>query len=598
MHRAWIFASLALLTMAGPAFSQAPESRTGTLAIESNPDAAEALVDGVSWGTTPCPARRITVGSHTVVVRKRDYLPDTSSVSIAYDQDVRLPVELEPCGYLTANITPVEAEILVDDEVVGRGILNSHALRVGPHRIVIRCPNYAPLERAVTLQHGQTITLTEQLRSLLGGLQILSKPQSATVAVEPLGVTDRAPLALSRLTPGPYTITVTLTDHLPVTLPVVVIADTTLTVPITLQPCGYLTVRTDPPSADVYVDGRVVPRDSLVRLPLTVGEHQIRVARANYNDHVETVSIVKGRHEDRALRLVSRLGQVQVSSTPPGATVSSNPPGIEGITPFSKGEVVPGAYELLFDAPNNLPRRTRVVVQADRTETASVKLQPCGYLSVQLSPADAEVRVDGDVVGGQALSRLPLPVGEHQVTARRAGYVGWQEYVDLSAGSRRSLAIHMQPKTRGRAIFRSLLVPGLGQFYSERPGSGALFLTGELLAAGGVVGALVMNRQANDEYETAKEAYIDAGTPPPDGHYTSQQDVADKRAAMLRKWDQTKTTRNYVFAAAGALAGLHVLNVLDAAINFPHVAALNVSQTPSGRTELRLQFRLAERSDR
>ncbi|WP_236519629.1 PEGA domain-containing protein [Sandaracinus amylolyticus] len=134
---------------------------------------------------------------------------------------------------------------------------------------------------------------------------------------------------------------------------------------------------------------------------------------------------------------------VNVESVPPGATVYlDTPDGAPlGTTPLTAVRVPAGAHTLIFRMPNFEEARLTVTVRR-RRETFRAVLRPLGTIEVSAGnegARGAQVRIDGQVVGGGTLGSLPIRVeslqpGRHQVEISREGYNNFEQWVEVQGG--------------------------------------------------------------------------------------------------------------------------------------------------------------------
>ncbi len=99
-------------------------------------------------------------------------------------------------------------------------------------------------------------------------------------------------------------------------------------------------------------------------------------------------------------------------------------------------------------------------------------------------------------------------------------------------------------RTRSGAVFRSVLLPGWGQFYNREPVKGSVFILAELAAVAGAATLHVMGTNAEKAYDTAADP--------------AAQDRYVDQAESRYRW------RNGLILTA---VTLHLVNVLDAFIN-------------------------------
>jgi hypothetical protein len=134
---------------------------------------------------------------------------------------------------------------------------------------------------------------------------------------------------------------------------------------------------------------------------------------------------------------------VNIESVPPGATVyldtADGTP--LGTTPLSAIRIARGAHTLIFRLDNYEEARLTITV-ARRRETFRAVMRALGTVEVSTGNAGANggtVYVDGAAVGGGVLGTLPirvpnLPPGRHQVRVERAGFVTFEQWVEVAGG--------------------------------------------------------------------------------------------------------------------------------------------------------------------
>ena len=119
-------------------------------------------------------------------------------------------------------------------------------------------------------------------------------------------------------------------------------------------------------------------------------------------------------------------------------------------------------------------------------------------------------------------------------------------------------------KTKGGAMFRSLVVPGFGQFYSGKTLSAAGFL----LAEAGLIGMVVKSSgdytSYQDEYNTQLNNYTNATVP---------EDIADFKALVQEARANMNDANSQVGLFTSLAAGVWVLNTVHALLTGPSFAS-------------------------
>lgn len=207
-------------------------------------------------------------------------------------------------------------------------------------------------------------------------------------------------------------------------------------------------------------------------------------------------------------------------------------------------------------------------------------------------PADAAVSVDGKQVTWRSDRPLDLAPGRHEILARRRGFGGASTTVDVEYGAPVERQLALERKSALAATGRSLVFPGLGQFYSERSGRGTFYLVLELAALGGVGYTVYANTQANSDYDDAKAEYLNIGS------NATQEQFDAARARMNDAYDKTASTSQLALIAVGAFAGLHLVNVIDAWIGFPDLSNVRIVERRDGTSMIQVRIELAGRDGR
>src|SRR5207245_5155542 len=71
-----------------------------------------------------------------------------------------------------------------------------------------------------------------------------------------------------------------------------------------------------------------------------------------------------------------------------------------------------------------------------------------GSISIDATSPNAEVRVDGQLVGTVPLIDLPLPEGHHSIEVRKKGFKTWKEDLLILAGASSSLVAMIDTESR------------------------------------------------------------------------------------------------------------------------------------------------------
>ena len=315
-------------------------------------------------------------------------------------------------------------------------------LREGPYQLQATAAGYHPLEADVDVAAPRNQTFSFALAPLPGRVTFQSTPPGATVRVdgEAIGVT---PL-VADVAAGARAVEMTLDMHQPAPATVDVTGrEVAQTVAHTLRPdWASVTLATSPPGAEIYADDvQVGAAPGPVRVPS--GERRIEARLDGHKTWRDVLHVVAEQELTLPPVTLARAdGLLTVRSTPPGAGVTVNG-AYRGVTP-TQIEVAPGrSHQVEVSLAGHAPVTRRVRAQSSRETFVDVELAPLtGELAVTLAPPDAELWIDGALVGAGSRT-LALPARAHDVEVRKEGYAGYRRAVTPQPGFMQELKVRL-----------------------------------------------------------------------------------------------------------------------------------------------------------
>ena len=151
--------------------------------------------------------------------------------------------------------------------------------------------------------------------------------------------------------------------------------------------------------------------------------------------------------------------------------------------------------------------------------------------------------------------------GRYDLSVELTGYELWKRTIHLVEGENRDLDIRLRPKQAWKAGLRSLLLPGWGQVYTDRPEKGRLILLGGVALLGGLWWTHEEYQDQVDDFDEAWNAYV--------GTTTSGDELDERRETMKRsqrRADRAYDRRQLFLYAAG---GLYAFAFIDSYFFFP-----------------------------
>ncbi|WP_198362270.1 PEGA domain-containing protein [Thermococcus profundus] len=130
---------------------------------------------------------------------------------------------------------------------------------------------------------------------------------------------------------------------------------------------------------------------------------------------------------------VFRQGILLINSNPTGASVYIDGE-YKGKTPLNV-TLIPGDYILKVTLENYATVTRQITLLPGQNLTITISLTPkFGYLNVYSTPNEAEVYVDGHIVGTTPLAGYIISTGEHTIKLSKEGYEDYTETVFITPG--------------------------------------------------------------------------------------------------------------------------------------------------------------------
>ena len=194
--------------------------------------------------------------------------------------------------------------------------------------------------------------------------------------------------------------------------------------------------------------------------------------------------------------------------------------------------------------------------------TGMVTAQGGGNLQVTTNPSGALVTLNGDLtLSGITPVRFDRTlVGRYQVEVTRDGFERFHSTAYLSESLMTKLDIKLVPKTRVKAFFRSLVIPGWGQRYYGNATKSALLLLGTVAAAAGYV-------VVKDDYDSKVDVYNDRIADRAVATRWADLPRLDREVRDAQRKANDAEDRLNVVTAIGV--GIYAFNLLDAFLLFP-----------------------------
>jgi eukaryotic-like serine/threonine-protein kinase len=235
-----------------------------------------------------------------------------------------------------------------------------------------------------------------------GQMTVDSTPQGAQVQLD--GATDPTwvtPLAVSSLDPGPHSITISKSGYVTDSRTIKVVSGSKSSVVVHLnQLSATLSVTSNPPGANIYVDGRDMGKLTPAQLSVDKGQHVVLIRKAGYIDETASAQFA--------------LGQTVALS--PSLRAMGNVDNIRTV----------GKMKKLFGGNGGQPGQ--------------------GTLSIRTQPKGAQVAVNQHMLDKGSPVEVMLDPGNYVIDISLSGYAPISKVVTVDKGGKAVLDETMQPQ--------------------------------------------------------------------------------------------------------------------------------------------------------
>jgi hypothetical protein len=198
---------------------------------------------------------------------------------------------------------------------------------------------------------------------------------------------------------------------------------------------AQLRVASEPPSAEVSLDGLPPETTPLTFTNLPPGTHRLDFRKSGFQDTLRSVRLSNGQKSAIEVRLEPLTGLLLVDSFPSDAEIV-----IQGIargrTPTLLTDLPLGLHRIRFHAVGFAPQELEVNL-ADRTPRRLFAhlSSDSAFLVVDSDPPGAALLLNGATVGNTPCVIERVPSGKKQLEVNLAGYRPYHQELDLAIGS-------------------------------------------------------------------------------------------------------------------------------------------------------------------
>jgi hypothetical protein len=207
-----------------------------------------------------------------------------------------------------------------------------------------------------------------------GQISVATNPQNANIYLDGQ-YKGTSPMTISNVLQGKHTLLLKKDGYNDVSTSVTVTADSQSSISKTLsQKTGSVSISTTPNGAKVYIDNEYVGVSPLTSTGLLPGSHGISINMNDYRDVSDTFSISAGASTTYKKSLVKENGNIDIDSTPSGASVYLGS-SYKGVTPLYLEGISPGTYSINLVKDGYKDVQRTVTVKDGSTASVSTSME-------------------------------------------------------------------------------------------------------------------------------------------------------------------------------------------------------------------------------
>ena len=221
-----------------------------------------------------------------------------------------------------------------------------------------------------------------------------------------------------------------------------------------LKPSASIAMMADPEDAQVFLDGRPLPREDLKKIILTVGDHRVTMIHPDYDSTEFDFYADQGVNEPLSIKMnpVSVEGTTEqfvnftVITDPVDAKVYLNDKLI-GRTPIARSDIDPGNYKLRLEKTGYSGYSDQITVNSNQPVKINHKFDPLtGSVSFITNPPGARIFLNGkemkDVRTPVTLDKIAA--GDNRIVLKKDGYADYGTSLTITPDNSQQVKADLQ----------------------------------------------------------------------------------------------------------------------------------------------------------
>lgn len=213
---------------------------------------------------------------------------------------------------------------------------------------------------------------------------------------------------------------------------------------------GYISIKSDPSGADVYVDNEKVGTTPYMMKKITIGNHVVELRKMGYENYADMVEITRGeinKQMEEVTLAVERIvmGTIAIYSNPDDADIMVDGDYM-GRTPQTF-DIRAGEHEVALSKPGYTPVSKKVFVTEGITTNVNLFLPVGRDIYITSDEEGDKIYVDGEYAGLSPLTKT-LSYGTHEIKAERGSKTVTENIIVSQSGGDSTVELSFEIKDR------------------------------------------------------------------------------------------------------------------------------------------------------
>ena len=380
----------------------------------------------------------VSPGSTKLQIKKSGFIPfdffiptginlepmNTYELKITNKNQIPVPEKEKQPEFVIIKSEPAGAKVYLNNEYKGLTPYNASVLE-GDYVWKIEKEKYYPEEGSFTVIVGNPPSVNKTLHPKFGKLTIESKPESgATVFINDIETVKTTPFADEKYTSGTYNLTLRKLNYYDAAQSFTVADGKPTVLIVEMKPrFGNITITSEPDTgAHITLDDVSLGQTTPYTVPkLSSGTHKAEVQKDMYEPATKEFTVADGQAATIIITMNPVFGEVSISTNPStDIYIDRQKAGSGSIT--SK-RLVSGTHLLEAKKDKHTDATKTIVVNVGAKDSYTLEPKPkTGTLSVNSTPVEADLYVDGILKGKTPMFVRNLLIGEYAVQIKMTGY--------------------------------------------------------------------------------------------------------------------------------------------------------------------------------